>query len=154
MPRIPRFCLDHGTDGGYCNVSVTLVSPCTALKAVREICHVLSAMELDELFKGMDIDVAAMLPDEVPYDGMTSDRGLWNPGIAPLRNFEGTPVTPFPISHDLPSTLASRESDGSLIEIHPCIMRCLNGGGTYPSVDSEVMKQRKDWLHRLWGDAL
>ena len=128
-------------------------SPPAPLKAVEGISHVLSALEFDELFKQMNIEVGGVLPDEAPYDGNIVNRSVRNPEISTLHELGEHAVTTIPVSHELRTELSSLDTEGSVVDIHPCIMRCLNGGGTHPSVDAEVMKQRKDWLLRLWGNA-
>jgi coenzyme F420-reducing hydrogenase gamma subunit len=133
--------------------TITLLSPCTALKGVEGISHVLSALEFDELFRRMSIEVGGVLPADVPYDGTTVDRSVRNPEISTIQELGDHPVTTIPVSHELHSEISSLGLEGTLVDIHPCIMRCVNGGGNHPSVDAGIMKERKNWLNRLWGDA-
>ncbi len=130
---------------------VCLLSPCTALKAVEKLSYVISAMELDELFKKAEMDLEFVKAAEQPYDGTVVPREACHPGVGQLAtSFEGRPINSARISPDTRETITGIETPG-LVELYPCLRRCLNGGGCYPTVENEIISIRRSWLSRLWG---
>jgi coenzyme F420-reducing hydrogenase gamma subunit len=125
---------------------VALLTPCTALKGADGFAHVLSAMELDELLKQLEIDLEFAKPSD--YDGPTAKVGGGHPGYAPVT-YSGATVTSLRITRGFEQRLATTK-DGH-VDAFPCLSRCLNGGGCYPTTETEVIDARRAWLEALWG---
>ncbi len=124
-----------------------LLTPCTALKGVEGFAHVLSAMDVDDLFKQLEIDIERAKPQG--YDGAVAQAGRTHPGYAPARLPFEAKVCSLRISKDLQAKL--HQTGGSHVEIFPCMNRCLSGGGNFPTVEVEVIDARTRWLESLWG---
>jgi coenzyme F420-reducing hydrogenase gamma subunit len=127
---------------------VCILSPCTALKGVEGFTHVLSVMELDELFKQMEIDPEFTKPKN--YQGEVK-VGRDHPGFSSIKLTEGTSVHSLRISKDVISKIG--ESKGDFLDLFPCFDRCLSGGGNYPTVDRDIIEGRRRWLAALWGSG-
>ena len=123
-----------------------LLSPCTALKGVEGFRHVLSAMELDELFKKLEIDPEFSKPQDYSKRVEVGNR---HPGFSPIQTDGGTKVTSLRISKQSLSQIG-KVPEG-LVDLSPCLARCLTGGGNYPTADSHVIEDRCYWLESLWG---
>lgn len=125
--------------------SVCILSPCTALKGVEGFTHVISVMELDELFKQMEIDPEFTKPNS--YQGEVRVRRD-HPGFSSIKLTEGPSVYSLRISKDAMSKIG--EAKGDFLDLFPCFDRCLSGGGNYPTVDRDVIESRRRWLASLW----
>jgi coenzyme F420-reducing hydrogenase gamma subunit len=127
---------------------VCLLSPCTALKGVTGFAHVLSAMELDELLKKLEVDVEFAKP--AGYDGATSKVGASHPGYAAVKlPISGAGVKTMRVSKTVRSKL--KEVKSGHVDLYPCMDRCLSGGGNYPTAEKGVIEARRKWLEALWG---
>ena len=133
------------------NVNIVLFSPCTALKGVEGLDFVLSAMEMDEFFKKSELDLEFIDPCPEPYGGAVVPRGNVHAGVeATTGALQGRKLNSHRLSRDIKKKLA--DVDGrELVEIYPCLKRCLNGGGCYPTVEAEVIAERRAWPKTLWG---
>jgi coenzyme F420-reducing hydrogenase gamma subunit len=125
--------------------NVCLLSPCTALKGVEGFAHALSAMELDELFKLLEIDIEFCKPSA--YDGAVAKIGAGHPGYGPVK-LGGSGVHSIRISRGTNNKLKDVRSGH--VDLFPCLDRCLNGGGCYPTTEKAVIAARKKWLEALW----
>ncbi len=128
------------------NDSVCLVSPCTALKGVTGFKHVLSAMELDELFKQLEINPEFSVPDDYEKRMYV---GKNHPGFSPVEKTVENNVTSLRVSKDV-SNQIEKVKNGYL-DLFPCLARCLTGGGNYPTIESSILEARINWLEALWG---
>jgi coenzyme F420-reducing hydrogenase gamma subunit len=126
--------------------SVCVLSPCTALKGVEGLTHVLSAMELDELFKKLEIEPEFSKPRG--YDLDRAKIGGGHPGFGSVKLSEAANVYSQRISKGV-VTRVEGVTEG-LIELYPCLDRCISGGGNYPTVKKEVVQNRRKWLSVLW----
>jgi coenzyme F420-reducing hydrogenase gamma subunit len=126
--------------------SVCVLSPCTALKGVEGLTHVLSAMELDELFKKLEIDPEFSKPRGYEFDRAKIGGG--HPGFGSVKLSEAANVYSQRISKGV-VTRVEGVTEG-LIELYPCIDRCISGGGNYPTVKKEDVQNRRKWLSVLW----
>lgn len=125
---------------------VCLLTPCTALKGVSGFKRVLSAMELDELFKKKEID-----PEFARRSGYQSEVkiGTKHPGFSPVEVTVEANVSSIRVSKDVVKQI--EKSKAAFIDLFPCLARCLNGGCNYPTVDESVIENRCNWLESLWG---
>jgi hypothetical protein len=105
-------------------------------------------MELDELLKQMEIDPEFAKPRN--YDGSVK-VGKNHPGFSSVKLPEGTGVTSLRISKDVIGQIG--EANTAFVDIFPCLDRCLSGGGNYPTVDIDVVSNRRKWLTTLWGSS-
>lgn len=129
---------------------VSLLSPCTALKGVDGFSNVLSVMELDELFKKLEIEVGFGKSSIDTYDASV-DR-MNHPGKTPPKAlFQSKKLTSLKISHDTSKLVNSIKNENTHLDMYPCLDRCLSGGGNYPTVDDDAVKKRRSWLESLWG---
>jgi len=126
--------------------SVCVLSPCTALKGVDGLTHVLSAMELDELFKKLEIEPEFSKPRG--YDIDRAKIGGGHPGFGSVKLSEAANVYSQRISKDVVARVEG-VTEG-LIELYPCLDRCISGGGNYPTVKKEDIQNRRKWLSVLW----
>jgi hypothetical protein len=124
---------------------VCLLSPCTALKGVEGFAHVLSVMELDELFKQLEIDPEVSKPRD--YRDRVKVSGD-HPGFSSVKLAGGTSVNSLRISKGAKGQIG--EAEGRYLDLFPCLDRCLSGGGNYPTVDRDVIINRRRWLASLW----
>lgn len=124
---------------------ICLLSPCTALKGIDGFKHVLSAMELDELFKKMEID-----PEFTKQDNYQSKVkiGKNHPGFSPIEVTVEANVSSIRLSKETIGQI--EKTKGDFIDLFPCLARCLNGGGNYPTVDQNIVEDRCNWLESLW----
>jgi coenzyme F420-reducing hydrogenase gamma subunit len=122
-----------------------LLSPCTALKGVAGFKHVLSVMELDELFKKKEIDPE--FTNQTNYQ-CEARVGRNHPGFSPVEVTVEANVTSLRISKDVIGQIERTKT--GFIDLFPCLARCLNGGGNYPTVDENVIENRCNWLESLW----
>ena len=124
---------------------VCLLSPCTALKGVNGFKYVLSAMELDELLKKMEIE-----PEFCKKDNYQSKIkiGKNHPGFSPVELTSESNVSSIKISKDVVPQINGTNSD--FVDLFPCLARCLNGGGNYPTVEEKIIEDRCNWLESLW----
>jgi signal transduction histidine kinase/formate hydrogenlyase subunit 6/NADH:ubiquinone oxidoreductase subunit I len=134
--------------GDFSGNGICLLSPCTALRTVKNISYVLSAIELDALFKELGIKIEFADHLKATYDGPTVKRKEVHLGINPTLSLEQKPVKSVMISPDI-------NQETSLIndlyfELYPCFKKCLTGGGNYPAVDESTVNNRKNWLDLLW----
>ncbi len=120
-----------------------LLSPCTALKGAKGFSYVLTAPDLEELFKNLELDLEFMDPEKAKYDGKTVGKGFNHPGIPSKGGIQ--------ITADLKDRLASAKPGNGPMDVYPCLMGCLNGGGNYPTIDETENQERMDWLLRLRG---
>ncbi|MFA5771599.1 MAG: 4Fe-4S binding protein [Thermoplasmata archaeon] len=127
-------------------VDVSLLSPCTALKGVDGFSHVLSVMELDELFKKLGIEPSFGASDVDTYDAPVNRAN--HPGRTQTLQAK---LASSRISKGTPEWIKSMKSNNTYLEIYPCIERCLSGGGNYPTVDYDTVTMRRKWLETLWG---
>ena len=123
---------------------VCLVTPCTALKGVNGFKHSLSAENLDELFKQLEIDAEFANPKMGGYDGSTVSHQFLHPGIAKPIDIEAKEL---PIRRSFQDSLL--QTAKGLIDVHPCLRRCLSGGGNVPNVETEEIERRIKWLKSL-----
>jgi len=112
-----------------------MITPCTAMKGT-EVDLTLSAMELEELFRELDIRLD-LVPPSGRYDGPVSKV---HPGIE-LPTEIREKVSSKRISPS--SGLSSAEG---MTEMYPCLMKCLTGGGNYPKMDVEWIEHLKEVL--------
>jgi coenzyme F420-reducing hydrogenase gamma subunit len=129
------------------DVSLCLLSPCTPLREVGGFSHVISAAELDELFKGLETDLEFIDASGRPYDkpsGMVR-HSAGRQRFSPKEGTESWQISPL-----FDEQLRAIGGKARLIELYPCIEKCLTGGGNYPTVDARVIDGRKDWLAKLW----
>lgn len=132
--------LDEEKDGSVC-----LVSPCTALKGVTGFKHVLSAMELDELFKQLEINPEFAEPSDYKC---RINFGKDHPGFSPVERIIENNVISLRISKDVGSQIEKVRN--CYLDLFPCLARCLTGGGNYPTIDSGILEGRANWLESLW----
>jgi hypothetical protein len=125
---------------------ICLLSPCTALKGVAGFKRVLSAMELDELFKKKEIDPE--FSRQTNYQSKAK-IGSNHPGFSPVEVTVEANVTSIRISKEVIGQI--ERTTASFVDLFPCLARCLNGGGNYPTVDESVIENRCNWLESLWG---
>jgi coenzyme F420-reducing hydrogenase gamma subunit len=125
---------------------VCLVSSCTALKGVTGFKHVLSAMELDELFKKLEINPEFATPTDYQK---RANVGNNHPGFGTVEKIVEANVTSIKISKDTPSQIEKAKT--GFLDLYPCLGRCLSGGGNYPTAESNVIEARAYWLESLWG---
>jgi iron only hydrogenase large subunit-like protein len=133
--------LEEEKDGQVC-----LVSSCTALKGVTGFEHVLSAMELDELFKQLEINPEFATPGD--YERRVN-VGRDHPGFGPVEKIVEANVTSLRISKDIVAQIEKVTS--GYLDLFPCLARCLTGGGNYPTIKSAIIEARANWLESLWG---
>ncbi len=124
---------------------VCLLSPCTALKGVNGFKYVISAMELDELFKKMEIDPEFSKKDN--YQRKIK-IGKNHPGFSPVELTVESNVSSIRISKDVVPQIDRTKSN--FIDLFPCLARCLNGGGNYPTVEEKIIEDRCNWLESIW----
>ncbi|MDD4308481.1 MAG: hypothetical protein PHU53_06710, partial [Thermoplasmata archaeon] len=122
---------------------VCLITPCTAMKKEKGFGFVLSAMELDELFKRREIDLGFSTGGA--YSEPVSRKGM-HPGGGP----SGIPGA---VSCRIDRNLASKAKGHGLIDAYPCLHRCLSGGGNFPTSKLDIVKSRGEWLQHLWEVA-
>ena len=122
-----------------------LLSPCTALKGVEEFRHVISVMELDELFKKLEIDPEFASPGEYQNSAKIGKR---HPGFSPIESTVEANVASFRISKQTADQIDSAK--GIFLDLFPCLARCLTGGGNYPTANNAVIESRCNWLNSLW----
>jgi hypothetical protein len=125
--------------------NICLLSPCTALKGVDGFRYVLSVMELDELFKKLEIDPEFTTPND--YQKRV-EIGKNHPGFSPVESMTQGNVTSFRLSKLLMNEID--KSKGPFLDLYPCLARCLTGGSNYPTADSAVIEERCNWLESLW----
>jgi coenzyme F420-reducing hydrogenase gamma subunit len=123
--------------------TMCVATPCSALKGVSGFRHVLSALELDELFKQLEIEVAHCPVGA--YDGESADSWGRHPGMVTDGETAVKAMRVHPLLKQSLETLRDER-----LELYPCLRRCLSGGGNYPTVDQTVIETRKAWLTRLW----
>lgn len=123
---------------------VCLLSPCTALKDVKGIEYVLTAPDLDELFKRMELDLEFMNPDKEKYDGVAVPKKFRHPGI-PMDKGD------FTVSKDVLGKIGSVKLANGPVRLYPCLAGCLNGGGNHPTIDESEIKARMEWVAKLRG---
>ncbi len=121
-----------------------LLSPCTAMKGAEGFSHVITAPDLDELFKQLELDLEFMDPAKAKYDGKTVAKGFRHPGMPGAKNSFG-------ISADLKDKLASAKLAKGPVDVFPCLAGCMNGGGNYPTIDDAEIQERTKWLMNLRG---
>jgi len=126
--------------------NVCLLSPCTALKGVEGFRHVLSVMELDELFKKLEIDPEFSKPHDYPKK---AEVGRNHPGFSSIQSNREANVTSLRLSKQVTGQI-EKVAEGFL-DLFPCLARCLTGGGNYPTAESGVIEERCNWLESLWG---
>jgi coenzyme F420-reducing hydrogenase gamma subunit len=126
--------------------NVCLLTPCTALKGVDGFAHVISAMELDDLLKQLEIDLEFSMPQD--YDGQKSKVGSSHPGYTPVK-LPGANIKTLKISKKFIKNLDGVKE--GYVDAFPCLDRCLNGGGAYPTTDAMTIENRRKWLESLWG---
>jgi coenzyme F420-reducing hydrogenase gamma subunit len=124
---------------------VCLLSSCTALKGVTTFRHVLSAMELDELFKHLEINPEFSTPSN--YEKRIT-VGKNHPGFSPVEKIVEANVTSLRVSKDIDSQIEKIKS--GYLDLFPCLARCLTGGGNYPTIESSILDTRVKWLESLW----
>jgi len=124
---------------------ICLLSPCTALKGISGFKHVLSVMELDELFKKKEID-----PEFTCQTNYQSKAkiGRNHPGFSPVEVTVEANVTSIRISKEAIGQI--ERTKAGFVDLFPCLARCLNGGGNYPTVDENIIENRCSWLESLW----
>lgn len=152
--RIPQSTLDRSEENSPWNMlledekdsQVCLVSSCTALKGVEGFKHVLSAMELDELFKQLEINPEFATPND--YE-MRATVGKNHPGFGPAEKIVDADVTSLRISKEVVAQIEKTSS--GYLDLFPCLARCLTGGGNYPTIKSSILENRARWLESLWG---
>jgi hypothetical protein len=123
---------------------ICLLSPCTAMKAVAGFEHVITAPDLEELFKQLEIDLEFMDPAKAKYDGDAVPAKFMHPGVPREKG-------DLWISKDISEKLASAKMQKGPVNIYPCLMGCVNGGGNHPTIDDAEVKARMDWLAKLRG---
>jgi coenzyme F420-reducing hydrogenase gamma subunit len=125
---------------------ICLLSPCTALKGVAGFKHVISAMELDELLKKKEID-----PEFAPKTNYQSEAkiGRNHPGFSPVEATVEANISSIRVSKDVVEQI--ERSKSAFIDLFPCLARCLNGGGNYPTTNESIIENRANWLESLWG---
>ncbi len=123
---------------------ITILSSCTAMNNIEGIKHVLTAPDLDELFKQMNVDIKFVDPDEGVYDGKALPKGFVHPGI-PRENGD------IIISKDIKNKIQGTGQKEGPVNIYPCLKGCVNGGGNYPTIEVEEMEKRIEWLTKLRG---
>lgn len=123
--------------------SICLVSPCSAMKEVEDFNYVITGANLMELFRQLECDLDFMDPEGVAYDGKTVGRGFRHPGVPDLgRNGFG-------IRRNLPDKRTRAKIAKGAVHVYPCLAGCVNGGGTPPTIDEEVIQERITWLEEL-----
>jgi coenzyme F420-reducing hydrogenase gamma subunit len=124
---------------------ICLLSPCTALKGVSGFKHVLSVMELDELLKKKEID-----PEFTRQTNYQSNVkiGRNHPGFSPVEVTVEANVTSIRISKEAINQI--ERTKAGFVDLFPCLARCLNGGGNYPTVNESIIENRCNWLESLW----
>jgi hypothetical protein len=102
-------------------------------------------MELDELFKGLEIDPEFAKPRD--YQKKV-EVGKNHPGFSPIEFAGEANVTSLRISKNLMGQVDKAKA--GFFDLYPCLARCLTGGGNYPTADSAVLENRCKWLESLW----
>jgi len=135
-----RLLLEEEKDKEVC-----LLSPCTAMKNESTFRHVISSMELDELFKKLEIN-----PE---FSALSDYRsriqiGKNHPGFSPVESIIQSNVTSLKLSKRLIDDIDKIKGD--FLDLYPCLARCLTGGSNYPTANSTVIEGRCNWLESLW----
>jgi len=119
-------------DGNIC-----LMSPCSGLKAVEEIDHVISAPEMIDLFNHMDIDIGFVDPSLGDYDGPCASEGFKHSGIPGYDEY-------FKVTEKLADELLESDNKSGAVNVVPCLYGCLSGGGNHPTADEKKVLERKE----------
>ncbi len=119
-------------DGDIC-----IMSPCSGLKAVEEINHVISAPEMIDLFNHMDLDIGFVDPSDGDYDGPCASEGFKHSGIPGHDEY-------FKITEKLADELLGSGKKSGAVNVVPCLYGCLSGGGNHPTADDKKVLERKD----------
>ncbi|HLD36352.1 MAG TPA: response regulator [Planctomycetota bacterium] len=130
------------------NDAVYLLTPCTALKGVDGLAGALSAMDLTTLLKLTETRLENADYQKGAYDGPTVKRKEIHRGVHSPETIHDYPVLSQMITIGIDKALPS--GNGHLTELHPCLMKCLSGGGNHPTVDKKTITNRKNWLELLW----
>ncbi|MCK5024445.1 MAG: 4Fe-4S binding protein [Thermoplasmata archaeon] len=125
------------------SASISLLTPCTALKGVEGLAFILSSDNLDELFKQMGTDVEFAEPEKGTYDGELVHNEFQHPGIPGEH-----PRSSVSITHDF---LEKLETYSEPVDVYPCLMRCVSGGGNRSTIDELTIQNRIDWVKKLRG---
>jgi hypothetical protein len=120
-----------------------LLSPCTAMKGAAGFSYVLTSPDLEALFKQLELDLEFMDPAKGKYDGKTVGKGFSHPGIPGKKGFR--------ITASLKDELAAAKPGKGPVDVFPCLVGCVNGGGNYPTIDEIEIQERIDWLLKLRG---
>ncbi len=123
---------------------ICVLSPCTAMNNIDGIKYVLTAPNLDELFKQLNVDIKFVDPEDGVYDGKTLPKGFTHPGI-PRDSGD------LLISRDIVERIESTDQAKGPLNIYPCLKGCANGGGNHPTIEVEEMENRIEWLTKLRG---
>ncbi len=124
--------------------AVCLLSPCTALKGAKGFTHVIDSMELDDLFKSLEIDPEFAKPQG--YDGPTAKSRAGHPGFCQTEAVQAKSIRISKKAH-----AQIKEAKSVAVDLYPCMNRCLNGGGCHPTTDKAEIEARRQWLEALWG---
>ncbi len=114
---------------------ICLMSPCSGLKAVEGLDHVISAPEMIDLFNHLDIQIGFVEPASGDYDGKLASDDFKHPGIPDDREY-------FKVTADLEDELAEADLEDGGVDVFPCLNGCLSGGGNHPTADESKIKKR------------
>ncbi len=119
------------------NGKICLMSPCTGLKAIDELDHVISSPEMIDLFNTIGIDMGFVDPSTGNYDGNRVSNEFKHPGIPEDREY-------FKVTENLEDELNERKLKEGSVDVFPCLNGCLTGGGNHPTTDLKKVKDRKN----------
>ena len=121
---------------------VCLLSSCTGHKELDGLEYVLSAEDLEDLFKQKDLDIGFLDIEDEGYDGEVVRSEFEHPGVFPKEEH-------FKVTKGLRGELSEANLDGGPVDVFPCLQGCVSGGGNHPTTEDSEIQSRIDWIKDL-----
>lgn len=121
---------------------VCLLSSCTGHKDLDDYEHVLSAEDLEDLFKEKDLDIGFVEFEDECYDSEVVNSDFEHPGVSFDEDH-------FKVTEDLEDELSDSSLEDGPVDVFPCLQGCVSGGGNYPTTDDSEVQSRIDWIKDL-----